>query len=78
MSENLYCPGQRNLTPNFRDGWYRTFRGYPKMSANVKEMINEYLEQEQLGRILMFFTGHCGFDSDYSAFLLRELMDGSL
>ncbi|MCP4262813.1 MAG: hypothetical protein GY774_35690 [Planctomycetes bacterium] len=78
MAEDLYCPGQKYITPNYHDGWYRIFKGYPKMSANVKTMIHEYLEKEQIGRILIFFTGHCGFDSDYSEFLLRELIDGKL
>ena len=78
MAEDVYCPGQKHITPTYRDGWYRIFRGYPKMSANVKHMITEYLDKEQFGRILIFFTGHCGFDTDYSEFLLRELIDGKL
>jgi hypothetical protein len=76
MPENLYCPGQKVLRNT--DSWYRTFRGYPKMSENVRSMIMEYLDVEQFARILIFFTKHCGFDSDYSEFLLREMIDGKL
>jgi hypothetical protein len=78
MPEDLFCPGQKYITPTYRDSWFRIFRGYPKMSANVKTMITEYLEKEQFAAILIFFTGHCGFDTDYSEFLLRELIEGNL
>ena len=78
MPEDLYCPGQSYTTPIYRDNWFRIFRGYPKMSANVKRMIQEYLDDEQFAAILIFFTGHCGFDSDYSEFLLRDMIEGKV
>jgi hypothetical protein len=31
MSENLYCEGNKNVTPAYKDGWYRSFRGYPEV-----------------------------------------------
>jgi hypothetical protein len=76
MPEDLYCSGQKVLRNT--DSWYRTFRGYPRMSGNVKQMIMDYLVEDKIGSILIFFTEHCGFDSDYSEFLLREMIDGKL
>ena len=78
MPEDMFCIGQRKITPAYRDGWFRIFKGYPKMSANVRQMLIEFLKEEQFGRILIFFTGQCGFDDDYSEFLLRELIEGKL
>lgn len=75
MPEDLYCPGQKVLYNT--DSWYRTFRGYPDISKNVREMIHEYLAEDNLGAIMIFFTDHCGFDSDYSQFLLREIIAGN-
>ena len=60
------------------DGWYRTFRGYPKMSQPVKDLLNEYIFSDDYAKIIIFFTGECGFDTDYSEFLLRELIAGKL
>ncbi len=76
MPEHLYCPGQKVLRNT--DAWYRTFRGYPKMNRAVRDMITEFVDAEQFGKMLIFFTGHCGFDTDYSEFLIRELVAGNL
>ena len=65
MAEDLFCPGQKYTTPSYRDGWFRIFRGYPKMSENVKHMISEYLEQEQLANILIFQEGFMTFNGSY-------------
>jgi hypothetical protein len=42
MSENLYCEGNKNVTPAYKDGWYRSFRGYPEVNNDVWEMISEF------------------------------------
>ena len=76
MMADLYCVGQKVLRNT--DSWYRTFRGYPKMSPAVKKMIKEFVEQDRIERAALFFTNHCGFDSDYSEFLIRELISGDL
>ena len=78
MGDNLYCNGQKIVSTQFIDGWYRTFRGYPKMSQAVKDLLNDFLFDQEYGKVLMFFTGECGFDSDYSEFLLYELIEGRL
>ena len=72
-ADNLYCAGQKVLRNH--DSWYRTFKGFPKMSPAVKKMIDGFCKDLEYQKIMIFFTGHCGFDSDYSEFLLRELID---
>ena len=76
MAEDLYCAGQKRLMNT--DSWYKTFKGYPKMSPSVRKMIDEFVEQDKIERVAFFFTNHCGFDADYSEFLIRELMLGEL
>lgn len=76
MSENLFCPGQKILRNT--DSWYRTFKKAPKMSENVKRMLQEWIDAEQYGRAMMFFMGKCKYDQDYSGFLIREMIDGNL
>jgi hypothetical protein len=73
---DLFCSGQKVLRNT--DSWYRTFQGYPKMSGAVKKMIQEFCDDLEYQKIMIFFTGHCGFDTDYSEFLLRELIAGNL
>ncbi len=75
---NMYCAGQKFIPQNGKDGWYRTFRGYPKMSESALNMLEEYLEDEQYNKIMLFFMGRCEFSEDYSGFLLRELMRGNI
>jgi hypothetical protein len=78
MSEDLFCIGQKKPTQSYKDGWYRSFKGHPKMSANVLEMLKEYMKARQYNRVLIFFIGKCKYDEDYAGFLLRELNDGNL
>ena len=78
MSDNLFCQGQTITTPQYQDGWYRTFKGHPDMNKPVLDMIKEWIDEGEYGRILIFFTGECGFDNDYSEFLLREFIGGSI
>jgi hypothetical protein len=73
---DLYCAGQKRLQNT--DSWYRTFKGHPKMSPSVKKMVRKFVEEDKLERAAFFFTNHCGFDSDYSEFLMRELIVGNL
>ena len=78
MSDNLFCPGQKITTPQFTDGWYRSFKGYPDMNEPVLKMIREYVDEGEYGRVLIFLTGECNFDNDYSEFLLREFIVGNI
>jgi len=63
---------------SYNDGHMRTFRGHPKMSSPIKELLNEYIKEKKYQKIILFFTGHCKFDIDYSEFLLREMIGGEL
>ena len=76
MSENLFCSGQKVLRNT--DAWYRTFKGHPKISKNVREMIGEWIDEERYNRAMIFFMGRCEFDEDYSEFLVREMISGNL
>ena len=76
--DNLFCPGQKITSPQFGDSWYRTFRGYPDMNEPVKSLITEYIKGGEYGKVIIFLTGECGFDNDYSEFLLREFITGNL
>ena len=73
---DLFCAGQKVLRNT--DAWYRTFKGHPKMSPAVKKMIDEFVRDDQIEKVALFFTNHCGFDTDYSEFLMRELIWGEL
>ena len=72
-----YDQADTNLSA-YRDGWQRTFEGYPKLSDAVRKMLQEYLKRRQHNRIILFFVGHCGYSKDRSNFLLREMIRGNL
>ena len=78
MSENLFCQGQKKLTPQYDDGWYRTYKTPPKMGAQIKRMLQDFIDKEEFNKVIIFFTGHCKLNYDYSCFLLRELIQGEL
>lgn len=78
MSENLYCEGQRYVTENYCDGWMRSFRGVPKMSPAIIEMLREYAKDEDYIKMSIFFIEKCDYDEDYSAFLIREFIRGNV
>ena len=73
MSENLYCEGNKNVTPAYKDGWYRSFRGYPEVNADVWEMISEFSAQQ----LLLFFAVYVTDDAEYAGFLTREVLNGA-
>ena len=65
--------------PTSRDGWERTWgEGIPKMSEPIKEMLCEWLKDEDYQAIMIFFTGHMDYSTDRSEYLLRELMRGNV
>jgi len=76
MSESLFCPGQSYVTDSYRDGHLRTFTGYPAMNDDVKKMLKGYAKKKKYSSILIFFLDSCGFDEDYSSFLMREFARG--
>jgi len=78
MGENLFCAGQKSVSMSYRDGHTRAFRGYPEMSDAVKKLLGSYRDKKQYNKIMMFFTGICEFDVEYSGFLTRELIRGNL
>jgi hypothetical protein len=78
MAEDLFCAGQKVLSPQGQDNWYRTFRGHPDMNTPVKKMLREFAKNGEFAKALIFFTGECGFDNDYSEFLVRELALGNI
>ncbi len=78
MSDNLFCAGQKRHTPMYDRGWYKTFKDPPKMGGPIREMLQEFLDKDELGKVIMFFMGTCKADYDYSCYLLGELIEGSL
>ncbi len=76
MPEDLYCAGQRITNQDTTDGWFRTFRGYPKMNGAIKSMLKTYAKKGQMGKMLVFFVCKCEYDNDYSEFLIRDFMRG--
>ena len=76
MAENLFCDGQKVVTPSMMDGWYRTFRGYPEMSDHAKGMLKKWCDAGEYAKMLLFFIGKCEFSEDYSYFLIREFIKG--
>lgn len=74
---NMFCRGQVLVTDRYRDGHERTFgRGYPAMSQHIKKKLYRWAGEEDYFKIMLFFTCTCGFDKEYSSFLLRELIRG--
>jgi len=78
MSENLFCPGQRSVTQMGKDGWYRTFCKYPKMSESVKGMLRKWAKSDNHTKMLIFFLKKCEYSEDYSWFLIREFDKGRI
>lgn len=78
MSENLFCPGQLRVSQNYKDGYYRTFIGLPKMSQEVKSFVKDVVEKEAYHEAIYLFTEKCGFDSEYAEFVIREFIDGNI
>jgi len=78
MVENAFCSGQKINNQHARDGWLRTFRGYPEMNEGVKRMLRQYAKKGQYGKVLIFFSCKCELDIDYSEFLTREVARGYL
>lgn len=78
MSENVFCAGQKRVSLAYQDGHTRAYRGYPEMSPAIKKLLDVYLKKKQYNKIMMFFTGVCEFDIEYSGFLTRELISGNL
>ncbi len=73
---NLFCDGQKITTGAFKDGWTRSFRGYPKMSPSIKKMLLDFTKKKQYAKMLIFFMAKCDYDEDYSYFLIREFVRG--
>lgn len=76
MGENLFCDGQKIVNGNYADGWMRSFRGYPKMSPAILEMLRRFTKKKQYAKMLIFFIGKMDYDEDYSYFLIREFVRG--
>ena len=74
MGEDLFCSGQKITNQDTTDGWYRTFKGYPRMGIEIKKMLNGYAKKGQLGKMLVFFVCKCEYDNDYSEFLVRDFL----
>ena len=62
----------------YDDGWYRTFKGYPKFSQAILDMLHKYVEKEQYSRVMIYLIGKCEYDQDYAEFLLNELINKNL
>ena len=78
MGENLICDGQKFVTNQYTEDWLRVYRGYPEMNDHVKDMLRGYAKGGKCASILLFFSEKCGFDDEYSGFLMREVMRGNL
>lgn len=76
MAENLFCAGQRQITPQYVDGYYRTFRTPPSLDKGVYNMIQEWVEQEEYDKVYIFYVHKLELDADYAAFLTRETING--
>jgi len=78
MSENLYCEGHKRITPGYKDGYYRTFKGVPEMSSEVEGMIQEWVDDGEFNKIFYFFREKVELNipelelNDYIMFIIRE------
>ena len=76
MAENMFCPGLSRVSAAYKDGYIRTFKGYPEMNEAVVKMVQGWVDSGELEKAILFFTEKCGFDYEYSGFLVREFMRG--
>ena len=74
MSENLYCEGNSRNSIVSRDGWYRSFKGYPEMNKEVLGMICSFKKNPR--KLLLFFIEYVTNDSEYASFLVRDILSG--
>ena len=80
MSENLFCDGQKITNGNYKDGWYRSFKGYPDCfeNKNIVKMLRKFTRKGEFGKIFVFFVGKLDLEPEYSYFLIRELRKGNV
>ena len=78
MSENLYCHGQKKTNLKYDKGWYRTFKTPPRMGGPIREMLQDFIDKDELDKVVIFFMTTCKADYDYSCYLLGELIEGEL
>lgn len=78
MGEHLFCAGQTLVTNDYKDGWIRSFKGYPDMNDDIRSMLHDYVKKGQYASVLIFFVDKAGLDNEYSGFLLREMIRGYL
>jgi len=74
MSENMFCEGQKVLSPCGRDGYMRTFTGYPGVNDESWGLIQDLKEDPQ--KLFLFFLEYATDDDEYAAFLTRDVLNG--
>lgn len=65
---------------DFDDNYVRTFRKTPKFSKEELKMLREWVEENQLGEVVIYLTGekYRALDEEMAQFVLRELLRGNL
>ena len=76
----MFSPGNQTVIHDqeYQDNHTRTFTGYPEMNDEIKKMLTFWKKGRKYKKILIFFIEKCGFDGEYSGFLLRELIRGKI
>ena len=74
MSENMFCPNQTVPTPSYKMGWYRSFKGYPKVNDAVWGLITELKDDPR--KLLLFFIENVTKDGEYANFLALDVING--
>ena len=77
MPVDLFCSEQKVITHQYRDGYFRTFRGYPAMSSRERGLLYKWIKSEP-ERVTEYLEDTLGLDAEYSEFLIRELERGYL
>lgn len=61
----------------YRDNWYRTFRGMPSFSDGETGMLKEFAKNNEFGKMVLYLTnekfGYC-LDDDMAEFVVREII----
>ena len=64
----------------YETGWLRTFGDIPQFDPEEKKMLQEWVENYQFGKVMLYLTEekYRGLDEGMAKFILNELMEGNL
>ena len=64
----------------YEQGWERIWGNMPEFSKNEREMLYEWVKNNQFGRLMLYLTEdkYRGLDEGMAKFVLNELLEENL